>query len=175
MFSWNISALRITFWSLIFNCLAIISLPGPGPEPMFFYADAFLQGHEFCRLYLQELRNSEWSWTSRNRSDIFPCLLTCSNCVLCKKVVWTRFLAQYIIHAISFYGSAAELKKKSNKPKRPTIKSLFGNFFRVLVLWRYWGRPCHYIFMLRTLTSVQSILKAMTSLKEVSQANCRHS
>jgi hypothetical protein len=102
MFSWNISALRITFWSLIFNCLAIISLPGPGPEPMFFYADAFLQGHEFCRLYLQELRNSEWSWTSWNRSDIFPCLLTCSHCVLCKKVVWTRFLAQYIIHAISF-------------------------------------------------------------------------
>jgi hypothetical protein len=109
------------------------------------------------------------------RIFFFPCLLTCSNCLLCKKVVWTRFLAQYIIHAISFYGSAAELKKKSNKPKRPTIKSLFGNFFRVLVLWRYWGRPCHYIFMLRTLTSVQSILKAMTSLKEVSQANCRHS
>jgi hypothetical protein len=26
-----------------------------------------------------------------------------------------------------FFGFAAELKKKSNKPKRPTIKSLFGN------------------------------------------------
>ncbi|EMS67135.1 Serine/threonine-protein kinase CBK1 [Triticum urartu] len=30
----------------------------------------------------------------------------------------------------------AELKKKNNKPKRPTIKSLFGNFFRVLALLR---------------------------------------
>nr|XP_040244830.1 serine/threonine-protein kinase tricornered isoform X2 [Aegilops tauschii subsp. strangulata] len=34
----------------------------------------------------------------------------------------------------------AELKKKNNKPKRPTIKSLFGKIFRVLSLLRYWVR-----------------------------------